>query len=63
MEVRFHFEPLLEGQIRVAKVSAYNLLIFVSTGDIQWILWFSIRYATAVERFSTLMFSEENYTS
>ena len=45
--VRFDLGPLLQGQMRVAKVkSAFNLLI-VSTGSIRWILWFSVRYAAA----------------
>ena len=44
--VRFDLGPLLQGQIRVAKLkSAFNLLIIVSTGSIRWILWFSVRYA------------------
>ena len=48
--VRFDLGPLLQGQMRIAKLkSAYNLLI-VSTGSIRWILWFSVRYAAAAAR-------------
>ena len=49
--VRFDLGPLLQGQMRVAKLkSAFNLLIIVSTGSIRWILWFSVRYAAATRR-------------
>ena len=48
--VRFHLWPLFQGQMKMAKTkSAYKSLI-VSTGSIRWILWFSVRYATAAAR-------------
>ena len=48
--VRFDLRPLLQGQTMIAKFKGtYNLFI-VSTGVIQWILWFSVRYAAAAAR-------------
>ena len=34
----------MDGTIQYTE---YNLILIVSTGGIQWILWFSVRYATA----------------
>ena len=49
--VKFDLGPLVQGQTRIAKLkSAYNSLIIVSTGSIQWILWLSVRYAGAAAR-------------